>query len=153
MKTTTTVTTNISTVDLGEIRNQYLYNKLNDLRKEVECYNGVIIDDHTNEEKKLDGLVILGNGAICATFQKTSRYWSLNELYKDRRGQYHVSRRSVGGTMKNCGRRSVDGTMKNCGSLEDCVEKYNSEYAESIKQSPNMLNLYFGYMVEGFVEF
>lgn len=141
MKTTTTVTTTIATVDLTEIRNQYLYNNLNDLRKEIESYNGMVIDDHTSEEKKLDGLVILGNGAICATFQKTSRYWSLNELYKDRRGQYHVSKRSLGDTMRNA------------GTLEECVDRYNGEYAETIKNSPNMLNMYFGYMVEGFVEF
>ena len=76
---------------------------------------GYVTDTHRNDQIiKIDGLVVLGNGEICPTFQNRSSYWSLNSLYFcESDGQVRLSIWSAGGGMEAS------------SSFEKSVQEYN----------------------------
>lgn len=132
--TTTTVTTNVRSI-VVEKKLAEMVNAIGE--------NGMVIDNHNNEPTHIDGIALLISGKFCATFQKHSRYWSMNELYIGRDNKVHISTCSIAGS----------GVMKNVGDLAECVDDYNNGYIESIKNCPNLADMYYNFMVEGFVEF
>lgn len=76
---------------------------------------GYITDTYRNDKIiKIDGLVVLGNGEICPTFQNRSSYWGLNSLYFcESDGQVRLSIWSAGVGMKAS------------SSFEKSVQDYN----------------------------
>lgn len=103
--------------------------------------------------RKLDGIVVLGNGIVCPTFQKHLNEWDLYEIHvkvtKHKRNL--IKRNLIMGTAL-MSKRVVP--MKKVGtSLKESVEEYNSRYLEAIKDNPIWLEDYYRYMILAYMEF
>lgn len=81
---------------------------MNAIRDNDNC----IIDDHTDNNRKCIGFVVLANGHICEIFEE--QIFCLNAMYIADDGKPHISRWSVAG--------NVDHKFK---SMSKRIELYN----------------------------
>lgn len=72
-------------------------NKLNKIMEILRKDNFMIIDDHDNRERHLDGVIVLNNGELAQFIY--CMYQSLNALYIGEDGKVHLGMWSIAGTL------------------------------------------------------
>ena len=120
-------TTTINTINANDIMTDVsavdyvIENRLKEFAERMP--EGQFFDHHDDSVDNCDGIVLLADGHVCPTFNKRSRYWSLNPLRIGKKdGMVHLSSASCAGVM-----------MAN-SSLDRSILQYNEGLIKQLKK-------------------